>query len=329
MVRVYYDADADLRVLSDKTIAVIGYGNQGRAQALNMRDSGLRVIVGNIRDESWERAVEDGFEVHPISEASELAEVILFLLPDEVQPEVYNREVRNGLRAGKALVFAHGYAIHYGFIEPPRYVDLLLLAPRMIGTYVRELFLRGSGAPAFISVGQDASGEGLRRVLALAKAIGATRVGAMEVSFADEVELDHFSEHYTVPVIFRAIQLGFEALVEEGYPPEAVLLEMYASGELAEVFRAAARIGLYKQMSLHSRTSQYGTLTYGSRVMPDSAKGVIKEVIREIKTGRFAREWQLEQQAGYPMFKKLKEEALRHPLNEAEERLRRMIRIEA
>ncbi|MBS7651689.1 MAG: ketol-acid reductoisomerase [Candidatus Bathyarchaeia archaeon] len=328
MVKVYYDADADLKVISDKTIAVVGYGNQGRAQALNMRDSGLNVIVGSIRDESWDRAVEDGFKVYPISRASELAEIILFLLPDEVQPEVYNREVKENLSKGKALVFAHGYTIHYGFIKPPRDVDILLLAPRMIGTYVRELFQRGSGAPAFISVGQDASGEGLRRVLALAKAIGATRVGVMELSFAEEAELDHFSEHYTVPVIFRAIQLGFEALVEEGYTPEAVLLEMYASGELAEVFRAAAKMGLYKQMSLHSTTSQYGTLTYSSRVMPDSAKGMIKEVIREIKTGRFAREWQLEQQAGYPMFRRLKEEALRHPINEVEERLRRMIRIE-
>lgn len=327
MVNVYYDKDADLSFLKDETVAVVGYGNQGRAQALNMRDSGLNVVVGSIKDASWDRAVGDGFNVYPISEAAELGTIILLLIPDEVQPMVYERDVKDHLKPGKALVFAHGYNIHYGFITPPENIDLLLLAPRMIGTYVRELFLKGSGAPAFIFVNQDASGRGKGRVLALAKAIGATRVGAMEISFAEETELDHFTEHFIAPVIMRCLQLSFEVLVEEGYTPEAIVLEQYASGELSEVFKEMAVMGLFKQMALHSTTSQYGTLIYGDRVMPDEVRKLIKQIVKEIKTGVFAREWMLEQKMGYPVFKKLKEMALKHPINDVERRLRDMIRI--
>ena len=327
MVNVYYDKDADLSVLKDETIAVIGYGNQGRAQGLNMRDSGLNVIVGNIKDASWHEAVKDGFQVYSISEAAKLASIILLLVPDEVQSIVYEREIKDKLTSGKALVFAHGYNIHYGFISPSSSVDVLLLAPRMIGAHVRELFTKGSGAPVFVFVQQNATGRAKERVLAIAKAIGATRVGAMEISFAEETELDHFSEHFIMPVIMRALQLSFELLVEEGYTPEAIVLEQYASGELSEIFEEAAKIGLFKQMPLHSTTSQYGTLSYGPRVMPDETKKIIKKVIKEIKTGVFAREWMMEQNMGYPVFRKLKQMAFEHPINEVEHRLREMVKI--
>ena len=327
MVKVYRDEDADLSALEEKTIAVIGYGNQGRAQALNMRDSGLEVIIGNIRDESYQRAVEDGFPTYSIPEAAEKGSIVLLLLPDEVQPKVYERDIKPHLDEGDALVFAHGYNIHYGFIQPPENIDILLLAPRMIGRYVRELYVEGYGAPAFIAVHQDASGKALERLLALAKAIGATRAGALEVSFAIETELDHFSEHYVAPLIARALLLSFEILTEMGYPPEAVLLELYMSGELSEVAKAMALDGLYGQLPLHSRTSQYGQLLYAERVLPDGEKQLIREIVKEIQTGVFAREWSLEQRLGYPVFRKLWERAMRHPINEAERRLRELVSI--
>jgi ketol-acid reductoisomerase len=328
MVKVYYDKDANLSILKDEKIAIIGYGNQGRAQALNMRDSGLDVIIGNIKDAYWDKAIEDGFDVYPISEAAKEGTIIFLLVPDEIQPMVYEENIKPNLAREDALVFAHGYNIHYGFIIPPRNIDVLLLAPRMIGASVRSLFKKGSGAPAFISVYQDVSGKAKERVLALAKAIGATRVGAMEISFAEETELDHFSEHFLWPVILRAIQLSFEVLVAEGYTAEAIVLEQWASGEASEVFKEAAIRGIFKQLSLHSTTSQYGQLLYGSYILPEKeTKKRIRKIIKEIKDGSFARKWMMERKRGYPVFRKLKERALRHPINEAERRLKEKVKI--
>lgn len=327
MVRVFRDEDADLSDLKGERIAVIGYGNQGRAQALNMRDSGLDVIVGNIRDRSFAQAEEDGFSTYPIAEAAKRGTILFILLPDEVQPRVFESEIRPHLKPGKALVFAHGYNIHYGFLEPPADVDVILLAPRMVGKFVRELYERGTGAPAFVYAHQDASGKAVKRTLALAKAIGATRVGAMEITFAEETELDHFSEHFIAPIISRALILSYEVLTEMGYTPEAVLLELYASGELSEVAKAMAVDGLVQQLPLHSRTSQYGQLTYAERVMPDEEKAFIRQIVREIQEGVFAREWQMEQQLGYPVFRRLLKKALEHPINEDERRLKEKISI--
>ena len=326
MVKVYYDEDADLSVLEGKTMAIIGYGNQGRAQGLNLRDSGLRVMVGNVRDAYWEKAVKDGFQVYPIHEAVELGDIIFMLVPDEVQSEVYENHIKKGLKEGKALVFAHGYNIHYGFIDPPNYVDVLLVAPRMIGTGVRDLYLKGSGAPAFVGVHHDASGEAWKRVLAIAKAIGATRVGAIGSSFAEETEIDHFMEQATWAAINRILQLSFEVLVETGYLPETVALELYGSGEAAEVMQKMAEVGFFKQLSLHSRTSQYAQLTRGPRIITDAMKKRMRRAIWEIKKGIFAREWEKERALGYPVFNKAKEDALKHPINEAEQRIKKLIR---
>lgn len=327
MVTVYRDGDADLSVLEGRTMAVIGYGNQGRAQALNMRDSGLKVVVGNIRDAYWERAVQDGFEAHPIREAARLGDFVFMLVPDEVQGEIYGGHVEAGLEAGKALVFAHGYNIRYGLIRPPRDVDVLLVAPRMVGVGVRDLYLRGSGAPAFVGVHQDASGEAWKRALAVAKAIGATRAGAIRSSFAEETEIDHFMEQATWAAIDRIFQLSFEVLVEEGYPPEVVALELYGSGEAAEIMAQMAELGLYRQFDLHSRTSQYGTLTRGPRIIPDEMRERMRAALREIREGVFVREWEEDRARGYPVFNRVREAALKHPINEAEEGIRKLVKM--
>jgi ketol-acid reductoisomerase len=328
MVRVYHEDDADLSVLDGETISVIGYGNQGRAQALNMRDSRIKVIVGNIPDESFKRAKEDGFDAYTISEAAEKGSIIFILLPDEVQPKVFEEDIEPHLTLGKALVFAHGYNLHYGFLSPPKEVDVILLAPRMVGKFVRELYDKGTGAPVFFCAHQDFTGRAMERALALAKGIGATRVGAMEVTVAEETELDHFSEHFIAPVLSRAFILSYEVLTEMGYTPEAVLLELYASGEMGEVTKSMAVDGLVVQLPFHSKTSQYGQLTYADRVMSDDSKGLIRQIVREIQEGTFAREWQMEQRLGYPVFKKLLERAYQHPINEAERRLKEKIHID-
>ncbi len=308
-MRIFYDSDADLSVLDGRQIAIIGYGNQGRAQAMNMRDSGLDVIVGNIEDDSFERAVADGFPTMAIAEAAQRADVLFILVPDEFQQAVYGEEIAPHLRSGQTLTFAHGYNICYGFIVPPEDVDVVMVAPRMIGVGVRERFLSGEGAPAFVAVEQDATGQAWETAKAIAKGIGATKAGALEMTFAQETEMDHFMEQALWPIITRALILSYEVLVENGYPPEAVILELYQSGEAGQIFQEMQHVGLFQQMGFHSRTSQYGTLSRGPRMLPDDIKEAMETALAEIKAGGFAREWEAEQEAGQPEFRRLKEAA--------------------
>ncbi len=329
MVKVYYDRDARLEDLDGETVAVIGYGIQGRAQSLNLRDSGVKVVVGNRADAYREQAAADGFPVHDIGEAAQQGDIVLFLIPDEVQGAVFEQAIRPALRPGKALVFGHGFAIRYGTVKPPDFVDLLLLAPRLPGKYVRDLFLRGRGVPAYVDVGHDHTGRALRRVLALAKANGFTRAGAMAVSFAEETELDHFSEHFVYPLIIQALRIAYEVLVEEGYTPEAALMELHGSGELGEVFLEAGRIGLYKMVdTLASPACQVGIHFYARRVFPEEGRALIRQIIREIKDGSFARDLLAEQGSQYGRLRALKEEARAHALTETEQRLRQLIGLE-
>ncbi|MCC6444561.1 MAG: ketol-acid reductoisomerase [Armatimonadetes bacterium] len=326
MNKVYYDEDADLNVLQGGRIAIVGYGNQGRAQALNMRDSGLHVIVGSVADKSFEQAKSDGFEVMPIEEAARQAQIICLLVPDEAQQEIYETAIAPAMGPGKALDFAHGYNVCYGFIAPPPEADVIMVAPRMIGVGVRDMFVKGGGAPAYIAVGQDGSGKALDKALALAKAIGATRSGAMETTFIEETEIDHFMEQAVWAALTRILVLSYEFLVEEGYSPEMVALELYGSREAAEVLDRMAETGLFRQMNFHSRTSQYGTLSRGPRYIPEKIKETMQATLEEIRTGVFAREWEMEQRLGYPVFNKIKARALSHPLNEAEDRMWEMER---
>ena len=316
------DEEASLEPLKAKTVAVIGYGNQGRSQALNMRDSGLAVIIGNPRDTYLERAVQDGFEVLTVAEAATRGDVIALLIPDEAQKPVFEQHIGPNLMAGNCLVFAHGYNLHYGLMELPTDIDVVMVAPRMIGRAVRELYVQGSGASAYCAVHQDATGKAREVTLALAKAIGATRVGSVLTSVAVETEIDLFMEQATWAGLVRVLTLTFEVLVEAGFPPEIVAHETWGSKEAAEIFQAMADTGLFKQASFHSQTSQYGTMTRGPVVIPESVRESFRERLREIQTGIFAREWEMERLLGYPVFKKLKAKMLAHPINAAEDKMR-------
>ncbi|MFO0946686.1 MAG: NAD(P)-binding domain-containing protein [Planctomycetota bacterium] len=257
MTRIFRERDANPQVLAQRTIAVIGYGNQGRSQALNLRDRGARVIVGNIEDEYKRRAQEDGFEVFPIGEAARQADVLFLLLPDEVAAEVFARDIVGQLQPKNAVVFASGYNVAYGLVQCPSFVDVLLLAPRMIGIGVRELFLSGEGFYSFLGVHQDASGEAWPVLLALADGIGTLKKGALEVSFKMEAELDLFNEQGFGPAFGRVLLTAVQTLLDAGYPKEVVLLELYMSGEFGYICREIANTGLIQQLEFHSQTSQY------------------------------------------------------------------------
>jgi len=324
MAKIYRDKDADLAVLKDKTIAFIGYGNQGRSQALNMRDSDLKVTVGNIKDRYSDQAKQDGFEVLEIAEATKRANVICVLVPDEITPAIFEEQIEPNLEEKDVLCFASGYNIFYKYIVPPSFVDVVLLAPRMIGKMVRDLYLEGSGAMTLIGVALDSSGRAKQIVLSLAKAIGATRVGAIESSFEEETKVDLFGEQVSGGKLFMA-RLAFEVLVEAGCSPEVALLELYASGEGIAGQKAIVEQGLWNQLKLHSPTSQYGKLTVGSRLVNDDTKRLLKSIMKNIENGSFAREWTLEQEISKKKFKSLWENGLKHPMLKAEDELYRLL----
>jgi len=309
MSQIYHDDDADLGVLEDQTVALIGYGNQGRSQALNLRDSGVNAIIGNIRDRSAGKARADGFSVTSIAEACEQADVVMMLVPDEIMPEVFKTDVAPNLVPGKLVVFASGYNIAFNLITPPRYVDVALVAPRMIGVGVRDNYVAGIGFPSFVGIHHDATGNAKARMLAIAKAIGSTRAGCIEMSMHDEASLDLFTEQAFGPAFGRVLMTAIELLVEAGYPPEAVLLELYLSGEFAYSFEKMREVGMVKQMDFHSRTSQYGTVTRGARFMAlgEPIKEKMSEVLEEIRSGSFADEWSNQQPTATALFDKIRE----------------------
>ncbi|MDX1429403.1 MAG: ketol-acid reductoisomerase [Rhodothermales bacterium] len=322
MADILFDEDPDLSAVDGRTVAVIGYGNQGRSQAFNMRDSGLTVIIGGIEDESLLRARDDGFETTSISEAVDAADIIFLLLPDEIQREVYAKDLEAPLRSGHTLNFAHGYNVRFGYIHAPDDIDVIMVAPRMIGVGVRELFVSGSGSPAFVAVEQDATGRAWPTAIALAGAIGCTRGGVLRTTFAEETELDLFSEQAIWPSILKLLTLSYEVLTERGYQPEAVVMEAYASREPARVFDKMAELGIFRQTRLHSRTSQFGTLTRMETVLPKAFRLKLEQTIDAIRSGDFSAEWETERGAGYPEFNRLHTEARRHPINDVEDRLR-------
>lgn len=322
--KIYGEVSADISLLDGKRIAVLGYGNQGRAQALNMRDSGLaHVIVGGIRDASWEQAIADGFSPLPISDAVAGADIAFLLLPDEVAPDVFASHVEPNLAVGDALVLASGYNLTFGGIKAPPGVDLLLLAPRMIGRKMRELYEAGEGFYSFVSVEQDATGRAWPTLLALAGAIGSLRKGAMVLSAREEAVLDLYMEQGLGALLGRILFSTLQVGMEGGLPAEALVLELYLSGEMAQTFQAMADLGLTAQASLHSPTSQYGSLMQTLSLDGAPFRAHLQQALEGITSGRFAAEWSAERAAGYPEFTRVRELAQRaNPFVEVENRLR-------
>lgn len=322
MARRFYDGDADLAVLKDQVVAVIGYGNQGRSQALNMRDSGLDVIVGNRGDSYYEQAIADGMTPHSIAEATAQGDILLFLMPDEVQPEVYQEHMADRIKDGACLIFGHGYNIFYETIRPPDAVDVAMVAPKMIGEGVRRRFESGEGFPTLVAVEQDATGNAWARTLAVAKAIGGTRIGAWESTFEEETVTDLFAEQVGGGSSLAATLNTFETLVEAGYDPEVVQLELYGSGEMVEVVRSVREYGLLDSLKLHSPTSQYGQLSRARRLVPTEAKETLNVILDEIRSGAFAEEWAKEREADYSNMERLRAEFGEHLLFEVERKVR-------
>ncbi len=325
MAKIYYDSDADLNYLKDKVVAVLGYGNQGRAHALNLKDSGIDVIVGLYRQsKSWRRAEDDGFEVLEVSEAVSKADITMFLIPDMVQPEVYRRFVKDYLEEGDMLMFAHGFNIHYNQIVPPEWVDVTMVAPKSPGHLVRRMFVEGKGVPALVAVHQNYTGKALEIALAYAKAIGCTRAGVIETTFKEETETDLFGEQVDLcGGVTELIKATFETLVEAGYQPEVAYFE--ALHELKLIVDLIYEGGLMKMWNAVSETAKYGGLTRGKRIINESVRAEMKKILKEIQTGEFAREWILENQAGRPVYNKLLEMEKEHPIEKVGRELRKMM----
>ncbi|MBD3213632.1 MAG: ketol-acid reductoisomerase [Candidatus Lokiarchaeota archaeon] len=292
MVNIYHEKDGNISDIKEKTVAIVGYGNQGRAQALNLRDSGINVIVGNREDEYKQFAKDDGFSTYSITEAVEKADIIFILIPDEILDEVFEQSIHPNLSKGNAIVFASGYNVGFGLIALPDDIDVLLLAPRMIGVGVREKFLDGEGFFSFIAIEQDATGGAKNILLALAKGIGTLKKGAVELTFKQEAELDLFNEQGFGPAFGRVLLTAIYTLLDAGYPPEAILIEMYMSGEMSYTYQAMAKVGLVKQVNFHSQTSQYGSMSRGIRFRKLPLRSKMEEILEEIQKGEFTEEWE-------------------------------------
>ncbi|RME36765.1 MAG: ketol-acid reductoisomerase [Planctomycetota bacterium] len=301
---IYRDADADLEPLRARRIAVLGYGNQGRAHALNLRDSGLDVIVGQRPGKSRDRAVEDGFDPLPPAEATRSADLLIFTLPDESAAEIYETTLRRAVRTGQTFGFVHGFNIRFGFIRPPHDVDVIMIAPKGPGTLLRSLYEAGKGLPALLAVHQDATGNARDIALAWAKGIGSTRAGVIETTFAAETETDLFGEQVVLCGGLTALtKAAFETLVEAGYEPEFAYLECVH--ELKQIVDLLYERGLSAMRDRISNTAEYGDLTRGPRIVNESVRAEMKRILEEIRSGAFAREWIEEYRSGGKRFRKL------------------------
>ncbi|AFA38439.1 ketol-acid reductoisomerase [Pyrobaculum sp.] len=325
MARIYRDSDASLEPLRNKTIAVIGYGIQGRAQALNLRDSGLNVILGLRRGgKSWNQAMEEGFRVYEVGEAVAKSDVVMVLIPDMEQPKVWKEQIEHNIRPGTVVVFAHGFNIHYGLIKPPPNVDVVMVAPKGPGRAVREEYVAGRGVPALVAVYQNYSGRALEYALAIAKGIGATRAGVIETTFAEETETDLIGEQ-TVLVggLMELIKKGFEVLVELGYQPEVAYFEVLNEAKL--IMDLIWQRGIYGMLNGVSDTAKYGGLTVGPKIIDESVKQRMKEAAARVRSGEFAKEWVAEYNRGAPTLKKLMEGIRDHQIERVGTEMRKLL----
>lgn len=325
MAKIYYEKDADISLLKGKTIGVIGYGNQGHAQAQNLRDSALKVKIGELKGTvGWERAKEAGFEVNENEKIAQEADILQILIPDEYQARMYKSDIAPYLKEGKALCFSHGFNIHFHQIVPPECVDVFMIAPKGPGTLVRRMFVRGKGVPCLVAVHQDATGLAKKLALAYAKGIGGTKAGVIETSFAEETETDLFGEQTVLcGGVTSLIKAGFETLVEAGYQPEMAYFE--CCHELKLITDLIYEDGFSGMRKAVSNTAEYGDLTRGPRVINLKVKAEMKKILGEIQSGEFAREWILENSAHRPVFNALAKKDREHLIEKVGSRLRGMM----
>jgi ketol-acid reductoisomerase len=325
MAKVHYDNSADLARLAGKTVAIIGYGSQGHAHALNLRDSGVSVVVGlHESSKSATKAKEDGLEVLSVAEAAKRGDVVMILVPDTSQKAVYDAHIAPHLSAGKTLMFSHGFNIRYGQIVPPNDVDVSMVAPKSPGHRVREVFTEGGGVPGLVAVHQDASGHAHANAMAYAKGIGCTRAGVLETTFTEETETDLFGEQAVLCGGTAAlVKAGFETLVEAGYQPEVAYFECLH--ELKLIVDLMYRGGLnYMRYSI-STTAEYGDYIAGPRIVTDETKKAMKQLLKDIQDGTFANNWIKENEQGLPNFKKMRQQDHEHPIEKVGVELRAMM----
>jgi ketol-acid reductoisomerase len=324
VAKVYYDKDADPAILTKRRVAVVGYGSQGHAHALNLRDSGVEVVVGLRPGKSWDAASGDGLQVHTVEEAVRRADITMILVNDEYQAGLYREQIAPNLRAGKALAFAHGFNIHFKQIIPPADVDTFMVAPKGPGHLVRRVFMEGKGVPCLIAVHQDASGEARDLALAYARGIGGTRAGVLETTFQEETETDLFGEQCVLCGGATAlVKAGFETLVEAGYQPEIAYFECLH--ELKLIVDLMYEAGIAGMRYSISDTAEYGDLTRGPRLITDETRQEMKRILQEIQEGRFAREWILENQTNRPVFSALRSRDQAHLIEVVGKELRGMM----
>lgn len=324
MARMYYDADANLDLLAGKTIAIIGYGSQGHAHALNLKDSGMNVVVGLYPgSKSAAKAEAEGLTVKSVADAAAAADFIMILLPDETMKTVYKDQIEPNLKAGDVLAFAHGFNIHFAQIVPPDNVDVVMVAPKGPGHLVRRTYTQGEGVPCLFAVYQDATGQARDRAMAYAKGVGGTRAGILETTFREETETDLFGEQVVLCGGLSAlIKAGFETLVDAGYQPELAYFECLHEVKL--IVDLIVEGGLAKMRDSISNTAEYGDLTRGPRIVTDATRAEMKKILYEIQTGQFAREFVLENQSGKPGFTAMRRREAEHPIEEVGKDLRAM-----
>jgi ketol-acid reductoisomerase len=323
--KIYYDQDADLGLLKGKKIAIMGYGSQGHAHALNLRDSGQDVVVGLSKgSKSWAAAEKDGLKVAPVADAAKLGDVVMILLPDQTQRQVFDESIRGGLGKGKMLMFAHGFNIHFNQVVPPPDVDVSMIAPKAPGHVMRDLFTQGPGVPALVAVQQDVTGKAKDMALAYGKGVGCTRAGVIETTFKEETETDLFGEQTTLcGGISHLIKAAFETLVEAGYQPEVAYFEcMHEMKLIVDLFYQG---GLAYMRYSVSDTAEYGDYTRGPRVVSEETKAEMKKILAEIQSGAFARDWVLENQANRASFLAMRKRDAEHPIEDVGKRLRAMM----
>ncbi|MBU9711750.1 ketol-acid reductoisomerase [Evansella tamaricis] len=324
MTKVLYHNDVQEEVLQSKKIAVIGYGSQGHAHALNLKESGFDVVVGLRPGKSWDKAVEDGVQVVSVADATAQADVVMVLLPDELQPKVYEESIKPNLQPGNALAFAHGFNIHFNQIVPPDNVDVFLVAPKGPGHLVRRTFEEGAGVPALYGIYQDCSGEAKQLALAYAKGVGAGRAGILETSFQEETETDLFGEQAVLcGGLTSLVKAGFETLTEAGYQPEVAYFECLH--ELKLIVDLMYEGGLEGMRYSISDTAQWGDFVSGPRVVNEETKARMKEVLTDIQTGVFAKGWILENQANRPQFNAVNQKESTHPIEKVGRELRELM----